>query len=214
MAGNKVKLLTKQEVLNQVAERWKAQYRHKKMVIVDDKLGPDKDWMTTQMYPRKMYPRTEKIYEQLIELPLYPTEEQINEIIGNNEWTKMTCAYCRKSVDKLLLIDTEPSQVNFCEKCLRKAVMIIDDGETLKHLNATIPQRYGKMIKPPEYGICKDPNDGRNANELIEDSTFNTIIDWCIQNGDHAEISTIDIIEILEKIKPGTLERYNKATME
>ena len=102
-----MKLITKAEGLREVPERWNKQYgpRYK---------GTDKD----------------EIYKKLCSIigsGRY-TERQINEAIGNDSWTRLTCNECRENVHAYVHLGEEPDYESttffICLGCLKKAVAL------------------------------------------------------------------------------------------
>jgi len=100
-----MKLITKADVLRTVPEKWNAQYdpRYK---------GTDKD----------------EIYKKLLKLVgsgVYP-ERQIDNIIGNDSWTELTCGECERHVEAVVHLGEEPGYESntfyLCAPCLKKAL--------------------------------------------------------------------------------------------
>lgn len=54
-----------------------------------------------------------------------PIAEQINEVIGNDSWTRIWCSECGDSVEEFIVIgeeeDYENSTAYLCENCITKA---------------------------------------------------------------------------------------------
>lgn len=72
-----MRIITRQSLANQAAERWKSQY-----------LYGETDWGVCQG-------NSEVIYNNLIKLGATPTPEDVNEVIGNISWTRVpSCEEC------------------------------------------------------------------------------------------------------------------------
>jgi hypothetical protein len=60
-----------------------------------------------------------------------PTPEEVNALLGDNQWTKCLCTECWKSVDAVVRIGNEPDYesdtVWVCRECLAEAVRIMDE---------------------------------------------------------------------------------------
>lgn len=95
-----MKALTKRELINTVAKRWKKQY-----------LGYDPSQTHTELMALSN-----------------PTEKQIAEVIGNQSWTANTCTECEQSVEVVVLFGYEPNydswSCKLCLECLQKALSL------------------------------------------------------------------------------------------
>lgn len=90
--------LTKQDLIDAIAKRWKEQY--------PDDTGS-------------------QVLTELMALN-NPTEQQVNDIIGNRSWTTNTCAECERNVEVVVLLGYEPVydswNCKLCLDCIQKAL--------------------------------------------------------------------------------------------
>lgn len=105
-----MKLITRQDLANTVAERWRKQYQLE-----------DGSW-------RQLYigvGDSKSIFIQLIDLGPQPKPDDINKIIGNGTWTGLTCDECDRDVDEVVQLGEQPnydsSTASICRLCLRQA---------------------------------------------------------------------------------------------
>lgn len=101
-----MRLITKQYLANIVKDRWKAQYYTKGERYA---YGGDK----------------EVKYNALVALGDKPSPDDVNDVIGNSGWTRITCSECGESVASAVELgemgyDTE--YVYACKDCLTKAL--------------------------------------------------------------------------------------------
>jgi hypothetical protein len=101
-----MRLITKQHLANITKDRWKAQYYKNGEWYA---YGGDK----------------EVKYNNLVALGDKPSPDDVNEVIGNNSWTNITCSECGESVNSAVELgevgyDTE--YVYACKDCLTKAL--------------------------------------------------------------------------------------------
>ena len=101
-----MKILTVQELANTAKDSWRRQY------LYDGswKYGSDK----------------KTVYENLVSLGENPTPSQINEVIGNNSWTRLECSVCNKEVDTVVVFSSYDSSFYLCKKCLNKSTRLIN----------------------------------------------------------------------------------------
>lgn len=86
-----------------VAEEWKSQYFNR----------AKQEWMQIIIIGD-----TKNIYDQIIKLGEYPDPEDIEEIIGNDSWTKTECHICRTENCPVAVIDTdEEFFISICKTC-------------------------------------------------------------------------------------------------
>ena len=100
-----MKVLTIQDLSTGAKERWKQQYFVNNVWIYGDE--------------KKV------IYENLVSLGDNPEPEQVNEVIGNSSWTRLTCEECNKVVESVVVINASEYSIYLCKKCLSKAVRLI-----------------------------------------------------------------------------------------
>ena len=100
-----MKILTVQELANTAKDSWKRQYFYNGFW----KHGNDK----------------KTVYENLVALGENPTPSQINEVIGNNCWTRLGCSVCDKEVDTVVVFSSYDSSFYLCKKCLNKSTRLI-----------------------------------------------------------------------------------------
>tara|TARA_R110000772_G_scaffold91837_2_gene188401 strand:- start:556 stop:870 length:315 start_codon:yes stop_codon:yes gene_type:complete len=99
---------TVKELIENVATRWATQYN-----IVN-------------------HPEKQEVFRKLFALPVGATKEQVNDIIGNDSWTTLTCEGCRNSVDNIILISHHMDlydSISLCKKCINKALHLLDENE-------------------------------------------------------------------------------------
>lgn len=100
-----MKLITKQDRINSVPERWLKQY------------------------PIKIWGGGEKadIYKKLIDVKGNCSEQDICEIIGNNSWTVLRCSSCASEVEFIVEVPVcwDDDSIELCEKCLSTAIGLI-----------------------------------------------------------------------------------------
>jgi hypothetical protein len=103
MGEEKMKVITKQQLIDTVTEKWKREY---------GECNSEKH---------------NKIYSKLCALE-NPTEEQIAEVIGNSTWTRNDCTECGNDVDVIVEIGEEPDYRSntawLCLECLQKALKL------------------------------------------------------------------------------------------
>jgi len=108
-----MKLEKKKELIKNVAARFKESY-FVKGVWVYNRDG-----------------NKESIYNNLVSKKP-KTEEDIEEIIGNDSWTSNRCNQCRNETDVLIRLGEEPDWESntffICKDCLEKAINLIKDG--------------------------------------------------------------------------------------
>jgi len=96
-----MKLVTKQQKIEQVYSKWAKQYKG-----------------TTDQTKINITKRLKR------ESP--KTEDEITNIIGNDSWTSNRCDSCYKDYDVLVsVIETLEVRVKLCENCLTKALTIL-----------------------------------------------------------------------------------------
>lgn len=103
-----MKLITKRDVIKQVAERWQNQYTP----------------FSSHSYDKY------NTYKKLLALDLdTATEDDVEKIIGNRSWTRLSCEQCDKEVDTLVQVGQEPDYesrtASLCLDCIRAAVALL-----------------------------------------------------------------------------------------
>lgn len=99
-----MKLITKENILKGVVDRYRKQYPHK-MVFSD---GRDSETVFSCLLNEK-----------------HPTIEIFNEIIGNDSWTRNTCYECNQDKDEIIefgVCDYDESYFRVCKDCLNEAL--------------------------------------------------------------------------------------------
>ena len=109
---NPPRLLTRRDLIKQVATRWRTQYFH---------LGT---------WGRCCDGSSQVVYEKLMALNLKKVKrEEIDKIIGNNSWTELTCEGCRRDVDAAVevgeLPDYNSATVTLCAFCIASAAKLL-----------------------------------------------------------------------------------------
>jgi len=107
-------LTTQRDRIRTVAERWRETYEP----FTDDR--PRFSWRTGMVSPPL---NTRQIAEQLDALdPETATDEEVNVIIGNDSWTRLTCDECDEDVDAVLTVGEEPDHeshtASLCRTCV------------------------------------------------------------------------------------------------
>ena len=103
-----MKTLTKQELIKVVAGRW---YEH---------------YYKNAHYSDEWFQKFEPTYRKLLALE-NPTEEQITKVIGNNSWTRITCDFCSKDVDKVIIQNVNDKPIYVCRNCITLAQQLLDN---------------------------------------------------------------------------------------
>ncbi len=79
----------------------------------------------------RQYPDSKKdITQKLIELNP-KTVQGINDIIGNDSWTRNCCYECNADVDVLVAAGDDEDTVYLCISCLNRAVSMINSIYTV-----------------------------------------------------------------------------------
>lgn len=94
-----MKLLTKQDILNMVADRWRSQY------------CSNNGWK---------YQGKDSVYDKLEALGDNPKSTDIDRVIGNNSWTSLTCQTCNREVDAVVIVGDGECEIYTCKKCVKK----------------------------------------------------------------------------------------------
>ena len=102
-----MKVITRQEVANHVADKWKKQYE----------TGP--------------YASPEKV-AKLIALRALgdtPNPDDVDKAIGNESWTRVKCHECNEEVSPVIRVGQKPDYESYtaciCLRCLHIAVEIL-----------------------------------------------------------------------------------------
>ena len=95
-------LLTKQHLANIVDERWKKQYYKN---YSWDRYGEDKF----------------ETYEKLVNLGKSKNPEDVDKIIGNSSWTRLSCNHCNNDVDAVFIFGKDHESLHVCECCVKVA---------------------------------------------------------------------------------------------
>lgn len=92
-----MRVLTKQILANEVANRWLKQY------------------------PLQQYKGTnkEEIYNNLLALGKTPNILDVNSIIGNKSWTLLLCDHCQNDSD--VVIEFSDEAIYICKSCVDTA---------------------------------------------------------------------------------------------
>lgn len=101
-------VLTKREVIQSVARRWREQYSD--------------DYMKHS--PEKM-----EILVKLEKLDLNKASpETIGKIIGNNSWSQLECGGCERDVKKVVIYERYNDSIRLCAACLKHGLNILEDA--------------------------------------------------------------------------------------
>lgn len=100
-----MKLLLTADRVAAVAERWKEQYYHplRKGWYSEDRLA---------------------VWSNLLTLPSGATAEMVDNMIGNDSWTIITCAECERKVNAVIIFnaDDDYHSMWICRECLAEAL--------------------------------------------------------------------------------------------
>ncbi len=97
-------LLTKRQLIKDILSKWSSSYP------VNREITPCKGIIKS----------TDSIYSQLEALDLDTVEpEVIDNIIGNNSWTTITCKECGENQNTAIVLDDY-----ICKDCLEKALSL------------------------------------------------------------------------------------------
>lgn len=105
-----MRIITERQEILGVAERWKNNY-----------CKPGGEWYTLHKNISAGF-----IYSRLYELDLNTaTAKQVNDIIGNESWTRIKCDECEENKTELIDVgqkeDYESRTACICFDCLKKA---------------------------------------------------------------------------------------------
>lgn len=108
-----MKVITKRELIENIAERWKNQWCYNGRWSYDDKLV---------------------IYNKLIKLDTeVATEEDIKNIIGSNSWTSCRCGECNEDKQSIIVVGEEPDYDSatacLCLNCVEGALKLLQRME-------------------------------------------------------------------------------------
>lgn len=106
-----MEVITKQQLINTVAERFKGQYFRA-------------GWRDASFF-RHRGTSPKLVHEQLVELGDDATGEQVAEIIGNSGWTRNECDECQREREVVVQLGEElsyeSSTAKVCLECLARA---------------------------------------------------------------------------------------------
>lgn len=104
-----MKLITRQDLANTVAERWRKQYQ-----------SYDGEWRQIFIGDSK------SIFLKLINLGMRPKLDDVEKII--NGWTILRCDECNQCVEEVVQLGAEPdyesATASICMKCLNQAIQL------------------------------------------------------------------------------------------
>lgn len=104
-----MKLITRKNLAATAAQRWETGY----FINGEWCYGEDK----------------KHIYHNLLLLGTAPSPEAVNNVIGNNSWTKVYCHNCAKNVEEVVEVGQEPDYESYtahiCKQCLILALLEI-----------------------------------------------------------------------------------------
>jgi hypothetical protein len=110
-----MKLITTQQMVESVAERWKNQQFRQKG-----------GWKNVWMPNRKSQCSSEEIYKELLECK---TKEEVVDVMGMYDWVTLNCESCGKQVEELVIFCGESDEpYSVCKDCLTESLELI--GET------------------------------------------------------------------------------------
>lgn len=98
-------VLTKRQVIESVAKRWREQY--------------NEDYRA----------RSKDILINLEKLNLKTcSAKDIDKIIGNDSWTTLTCDLCEKKVSAVFCFERYDSHIGACKNCLRESIKELESA--------------------------------------------------------------------------------------
>ena len=102
-------LVTRQSLANGVLGRWRSQY------------PPGYESKFNNLDPTG-------IEDDLSRLGSSPDPDNVDKVIGNGSWTRVTCDICEEAVDAAIVLgpDFSETSVQVCESCLRKELEKFD----------------------------------------------------------------------------------------
>lgn len=100
-----MKLVTRQDLANTVAERWKVQY-----------FSVSRGWQITSSGC------SEETYRRLVLLGPRPSFSEVNEVMGNTSWTSLGCYICEKNTEEVGQVDIGSGGrlLRICRECSEK----------------------------------------------------------------------------------------------
>lgn len=103
-----MKLITRQDLANDSASRWAAQYQHR-----------DGTWKSPFFDPSK-------IHTSLVALGQNPTPDQVDAVIGNESWTRLTCCHCKQPAPCVARVDVTGGEyvTDICENCVSNMAVL------------------------------------------------------------------------------------------
>lgn len=112
----KMKLIRREDIVQSVPDRWKLQYFRRGA------------WISN------LHNNAEEIYNKLVAARVEGklTQSFINELIGNNSWTRCRCDNCNQ--DRRFLVhygdevDYEAQYQRLCLSCLKKGVALLEEN--------------------------------------------------------------------------------------
>lgn len=106
-----MKLITRQQLANEAAERWKSQYYR------------DGKWLSLD--------NAEGTYSKLVALGPTPSPNAVDSVVGNDTWTHELCDSCAEKAGEFIAIDQsfEDDTLAICRNCAEMIVGLFADGE-------------------------------------------------------------------------------------
>ena len=104
-------VVTKRELIAQVAKRWRATYQRRD------------EWL-----PAPQQPATAAVYTALLALPAQATEAEVIALTGDNRWTQNRCHECGRDSDVTVGFAQEPHHPTettyVCLTCLQQGLAL------------------------------------------------------------------------------------------
>jgi hypothetical protein len=116
-----MKLITQRDLIRKVAERWHQQYDH---YPEDDRpLFSVRNGMRTQLNKREIASHLDMLNKETA------TADDVNTIIGNKSWTRLTCDECgSETITEVMEVGQEPdyesNTARLCLECIKKAYIM------------------------------------------------------------------------------------------
>lgn len=99
-------ILDRKRIASKVSEGWKNQYFNLEKGEWNIELKDD----------------CEKIYKKLVKLGENPEPEDVDKVIGNNDWTVVFCMECGSVSEKVVVFGKGKHPVTVCFTCLKKVL--------------------------------------------------------------------------------------------
>lgn len=111
-----MKLITRQSLATEVAQRWKEQY-----------------FSSTHGWSELFLRNARDIHIKLKSLGPTPNPDDVDSAIGTSGWTTLRCDECREIVERAVQLGQEPdyesSTAIVCQECITRAVLLVTESK-------------------------------------------------------------------------------------